>query len=176
MFCQLPRSGLLEPGACTLTGFARWFYVLVAFVNFLSRFLNLQNLSNRQVMRKSLCEGRELGMFEVDRSIVVVRPTQAFYDLYKSLPDSPKKTYATVREEAHSYMLPKIETKESPSTVIPDGLAHTIFEWELMLREIDDQHWPKNRTKVDDLLEWFEIQVVPLVVDTLDDELNKHLL
>jgi hypothetical protein len=32
-----------------------------------------------------------------------------------------------------------------------------------MLRDIDDQHWPKNRTRIDDLLEWFEIQVVPLL-------------
>ena len=103
-------------------------------------------------------------MFEVDRSIVVVRPTQAFYDFYVSLPDSPRETFAEVRENAHSYLLAKIETKEPPSSVIPDGLAHAIFEWELMLREIDDQHWPKERTKIDDLLEWFEIQVVPLVV------------
>lgn len=123
-----------------------------------------------------LCEEGIRGMFEVDRSIVIVRPTQAFYDFYVSLPDSARETFAEVREYTHSYLLPKIETKEPPSSLIPDGLAHTIFEWELMLREIDDQHWPKNRTKVDDLLEWFEIQVVPLVVDTLDDELNKHLL
>jgi len=111
-------------------------------------------------------------MFEVDRSIVVVRPTQAFYDFYVSLPDSARETFAEVREYTHSYLLPKIETKEPPSSLIPDGLAHTIFEWELMLREIDDQHWPKNRTKVDDLLEWFEIQVVPLVVDTLTTNLT----
>ena len=113
-------------------------------------------------------------MFEVDRSIVVVRPTQAFYDLYTSLPESPKETYAEIREHSHSYLLPKIETKEPPSTLIPDGLAHTILEWELMLREIDDQYWPPNRTRVDDLLEWFEIQVVPLVVDTSEGALNRH--
>jgi len=122
------------------------------------------------------CERRNFGMFEVDRSIVVVRPTQAFYDWYTSLPDSPKETYAAVREHTHSYMLPKLEAKEPASTVIPDGLAHSIFEWELMLREIDHQYWPPNRTKVDDLLEWFEIQVVPLVVDTSEDELNRHRL
>ena len=113
-------------------------------------------------------------MFEVNRSIVVVRPTQAFYDFYTSLPDSPAMTYAEVREDINSYMLPKLETKDPPSTVIADGLAHTIFEWELMLREIDHQYWPPNRTRVDDLLEWFEIQVVPLVVDTSEDELNRH--
>jgi len=32
-------------------------------------------------------------MFEVGRSIVVARPTQAFYDLYTSLPDSPEETF-----------------------------------------------------------------------------------
>lgn len=115
-------------------------------------------------------------MFEVDRSIVVVRPTQAFYDWYVSLPDSPIETFAEVREETHSYLLPKIETKVPSSSIIPDDLAHTIFEWELMLRMIDDKHWPPNRTKIDDLLEWFEIQVVPLVVDTLEDDLNRQLM
>ncbi len=115
-------------------------------------------------------------MFEVDRSIVVVRPTQAFYDFYTSLPDSTVETFAAVREDTHAYLLPKIETKEPPSSFIPDGLAHTIFEWELMLREIDHQHWPKNRNRVGDLLEWFEIMVVPLVVDTSEDELTRQMM
>ena len=74
------------------------------------------------------------------------------------------------------YLLPKIETKESPSTVIPDDLSHAIFEWELMLHEIDHPHWPPNRTRIDDLLEWFEIQVVPLIFDTSEDELNRHMI
>jgi|GEM_PF-767656 len=113
-------------------------------------------------------------MFEVDRSIVVVRPTLAFYDWYISLPDTPKETFAAFREYTHSYMLPKIETKEPPSEIIPDDLAHAIFEWELMLHEIDDQYWPPNRDKVDYLIEWFEIQVVPLVIDTSEGELNRH--
>lgn len=113
-------------------------------------------------------------MFEVDRSIVVVRPTLAFYDWYVSLPDSPKETYAELREYTHSYMLPKMEAKEPPSEIIPDDLAHAIFEWELMLHEIDDQYWPPNRDKVDYLIEWFEIQVVPLVLDTLEGELNRY--
>ncbi|CAB1055938.1 hypothetical protein D1BOALGB6SA_672 [Olavius sp. associated proteobacterium Delta 1] len=43
-------------------------------------------------------------MFEVDRSIVVVRPTLAFHDWYISLPDSPKETFAGLREYTHSYM------------------------------------------------------------------------
>ena len=115
-------------------------------------------------------------MFEVNRSVVVLRPTQAFYDLYASLPDLVIKSFAVIREDTHSYLLPKVDTKEQPSKIIPDALAHTIFEWELMLRDIDDQHWPKNRTRIDDLLEWFEIQVVPLVVDTSDDELTKDIM
>lgn len=115
-------------------------------------------------------------MFEVDRSIVVVRPTQAFYDLYTSLSESPYETYAEIREHSHSYLLPKIETKEPPSSLIPDDLAHAILECELMLREIDDQYWPPDRARVDALLELFEIQVVPLVVDTSEDELNRHRL
>jgi hypothetical protein len=69
--------------------------------------------------------------------------------------------------------LPKIETKEPPSEIIPDDLAHAIFEWELMLHEVDDQYWPPNRNKVDYLIEWFEIQVVPLVIDTSEGELNR---
>jgi hypothetical protein len=73
-------------------------------------------------------------------------------------------------------MLPKIEAEEPPSEIIPDDLAHAIFEWELMLHEIDHQYWPPNRTKVDNLIEWFEVQVVPLVVDTSEDELNRHRL
>ena len=113
-------------------------------------------------------------MFEVDRSIAVVRPTQAFYDWYKSLPDFPEETYAAIRENSHSYLLPRIETKEPPSTVISDDLAHSIFEWELILREIDHQYWPPNRTSIDELLEWFEIQIVPLVVDTSEKEINRH--
>ncbi|MBC8392195.1 hypothetical protein [Desulfobacula sp.] len=113
-------------------------------------------------------------MFEVNRSIAIVRPTQAFYDLYKSLPDFPGETYATIREYSHSYLLPRIETKEPPSTVISDDLAHSIFEWELILREIDHKYWPQNRTSIDELLEWFEIQIVPLVVDTSEKELNRY--
>jgi hypothetical protein len=115
-------------------------------------------------------------MFEVDRSILVVRPTQAFYDWYISLPDSPKESFAELRESTHSYMLPKIVANKPPSEIIPDDLAHAIFEWELMLHEIDHQYWPPNRTKVDNLIEWFEIQVVPLVVDTIEDELTRHRL
>lgn len=112
-------------------------------------------------------------MFEVNRSIVVVRPTLAFYDWYITLPDSPKETFASLREYAHSYMLPKVETKEPPSEIIPDDLAHAIFEWELVMHEVDDQYWPPNRNRVDYLIEWFEIQIVPLVIDTSGDELNR---
>ncbi|MBW1786307.1 MAG: hypothetical protein JRK53_06760 [Deltaproteobacteria bacterium] len=113
-------------------------------------------------------------MFEVNRSIAVVRPTQAFYDWYVSLPDSTKETFAAVREDRQSYLLPKIETKVSSSEIISDELAHTIFEWELILRGIDDEYWPTNRTKIDNLLEWFEIQIVPLVVDTSEDDLSRQ--
>ena len=113
-------------------------------------------------------------MFEVNRSIAVVRPTQAFYDWYVSLPDTPKETFAEVREDRHSYLLPKIEANEPPSKIISDGLAHTIFEWELMLRLIDVEYWPADRTKIDNLLEWFEIQIVPLIVDTSEDNLSRQ--
>ena len=114
-------------------------------------------------------------MFEVDRSIIIVRPTMAFYDWYISIPDTPKLTFAELREESHSYMVQKIEMIAPPSKLISDELAHGIFERELMLNGIDYPHWPKDRSKVEYFIEWFEIQVIPLVLDTLDSELKKWL-
>ena len=113
-------------------------------------------------------------MFEVNRSVVFLKPTQTFYNFYTSLPDFSTMTYDEVCEDINSYMIPKSEMKDSPSIAISDDLAHTIFEWELMLREVDHQYWPSNRTTVDDLLDFFEIQVIPLIVDTSEDDLNRR--
>ena len=107
---------------------------------------------------------------------MILRPTLAFYDWYVSLPEHSDERYLELGEYVHSYLLPKTEVELQPSEIITDDLAHAIFEKELMLYEIDSQYWPQKRTKVDDLIEWFDIQVVPLVIDTLDGDINKHWL
>lgn len=115
-------------------------------------------------------------MFEVDRSIVILRPKLSFYNWYITLPEHSEERYLQLGEYVHSYMLEKTEVELLPSEIITDDMAHAIFEKELMLYEIDFQHWPSNRKKVDNLIEWFDIQVVPLVIDTLKSDLNKHWL
>ena len=51
-------------------------------------------------------------MFEVNRSIVVLKPTQTFYNFYTSLPDFSTMTYDEVCEDINSYMIPKSEMKD----------------------------------------------------------------
>ena len=110
-------------------------------------------------------------MFEVNRSVLVVKPKQPFLAWALSLDDEIKDlTLESLRKDCTAYLVPEIEF---------DSDQHQVLEWcfELLFEEqLDGWHtepkdWPQNRN-LEMFLEWFEVEFHSLVFDLCDYQIQ----
>ena len=110
-------------------------------------------------------------MFEVNRTVLVVKPKQPFLAWALSLDDEIKDlTLESLRKDCTAYLVPEIEF---------DSDQHQVLEWcfELLFEEqLDGWHtvpkdWPQNRN-LEMFLEWFEVEFHSLVFDLCDYQIQ----
>jgi hypothetical protein len=105
-------------------------------------------------------------MFDIDRSLMVVRPKQAFFDWVQSVNYEPNLTLARVRDDPSAYLIPELMEDSEEATIL-EWCYEGVFEAELEAWYTDTELWPRERN-LKMFLEWFEVEFHSLVCDLLD--------
>lgn len=114
-------------------------------------------------------------MYQIDRIIVVIKPTQTFVDWINQHgpADEEKISYDEVRTDCTSYLIPPFEdivdAEQFMATIYQD-----IFENELEGWYLDASLWPTNRT-YQVFKEWIDIEYHSMVYDLVMNEEEEEL-
>ena len=104
----------------------------------------------------------------VDRSLVVIKPRQAFFDWLKETPDwELDLTLETLRVDCTALLIPEFEEPEGAISYV-DDIFEQIFEMELASWCADEKVWPQKRT-LKMFWEWFDVELHSMVIDTADE-------
>ncbi|POR22154.1 hypothetical protein BWK58_11350 [Flavobacterium columnare] len=103
----------------------------------------------------------------LDRSAIIIKPKQPYFDWVKSLDQETSAMEISMLEKPRTYLT---------DSVLKDEEKHikkyfkTIFEFELEAIWIDEDDWPEKLT-IKTFKEWFDIEVS----DWVQDLSNKSL-
>lgn len=118
-----------------------------------------------------------MSIYEVNRSVAVVKPRQLFLDWLKSLPgdDISDLTVDNLRVDCLTLMVPEYEEPEEAIAFLDEHFQE-VFRLELASWEEDEKLWPEKLTLAM-FWEWFDVELHSLVLDFLDEELeNQEIL
>lgn len=107
-------------------------------------------------------------MYEVDRLVTVLKPTQAFLDWLKQLPDQEDDlSLEDLRSDCTVLLLPPFETPDEADDYLED-MAKDVIENECESWCEDETLWPKDMD-YDLLTKWFDIEHHSMVFDTTEE-------
>ena len=110
-------------------------------------------------------------MFFVDRSAVVLKPTQVFLDWLKSTDDNmPDLTVAQLRTNCSVFLVPVFDQPEQAVAYF-DERYKQIFVAELASWVSDTSMYPKDLS-LENFWKFFELDVHDMVLDLVDAELE----
>ncbi|MGF6147614.1 Uncharacterised protein [Kingella potus] len=103
-------------------------------------------------------------MYFVDRTAVVLKPTQKFLDWLKSTDDSlPELTLAQIRSNCSVFLVPEADTPEAVIGYFGER-SRQIFEAEISSWEVEHKDWPQDMG-VQAFWEFFEVEIHDAVFD-----------
>ena len=109
-------------------------------------------------------------MYDIDRSLIVVRPKQPFLDWVQSVDYAEGLTLEQVRDDASAYLIPELWNDDERPDIL-EWCYEDVFEAELGSWYTDPAVWPPNRDlKI--FLEWFDIEFHSGVCDLVDDPIH----
>lgn len=105
-------------------------------------------------------------IYSVERSIVVLKPKQAFLDWINSTLASPDEQLSleSIRIECNSYLIPEISEIEDGISCV-DEIFEDLFKIEFSSWTIDENDWPKQELTLKMFWEWFDVEISPTLVD-----------
>ena len=112
-------------------------------------------------------------MYEINRSVAIIRPKQPYIMWANSLPDADREFSPDVFQKDCSVVL------IAESDTVKEARAHInkiweeIFEAELYGWSTNDAWWPKERTRTM-FWQWFGVEFYSLVFDPYEDEIKKY--
>jgi hypothetical protein len=110
-------------------------------------------------------------MFEVNRTVLVVKPKQPFLAWTLSLDDEIKDlTLESLRKDCTAYLVPEIEFDSDQRHVL-EWCFKLLFDEQLEDWHTEPKDWPQNRN-LEMFLEWFEVEFHSLVVDLCDYQIQ----
>jgi hypothetical protein len=110
-------------------------------------------------------------MFEIDRTVLVVKPKQPFLDWVHSLDDESKDfTLDNAREDCTAYLVPEIQDDLEQRQVL-EWCYELLFEEELEGWHTESKDWPQNRN-LKMFLDWFDVEFHSLVFDLCDNQIR----
>lgn len=113
-------------------------------------------------------------MYSINRCVAIIKPKQPYLDWAHSLPDETSRfTLDELRSDCTAILLPEYDLEEDGHALIRE-IYSEIFEMELRAWYTDDNRWPENRD-YKTFLEWFDIEYHSIVVDPLDEEIQKEI-
>ena len=113
-------------------------------------------------------------MFQIDRSVAIIKPKQSFVDWVNSIPDAGDDQY-TVQDfstDCSVILLPVVDSDEHAEAFIKN-MFQDIFELELSSWMADDDTWPE-KINYKMFLEWFDVEYHSMVFDSLQDDIEKE--
>lgn len=110
-------------------------------------------------------------MYEVDRSLALVRPKEPFQKWLNGLPHNDLELELdTMRADCTAFLLAEaLEPEECVARI--DEMYEKIFEMELGSWCDDRSLWPQDRS-LKTFWEWFDVEIHSLVIDTLDEDIQ----
>jgi hypothetical protein len=112
-------------------------------------------------------------MFQIDRSVAVIKPKQPFVDWANFVRDKEEQySISDFSIDCSVILLPVVDSDEHAEAFIKD-MFQDLFELELSSWMADDETWPENLTyKM--FLEWFDVEYHSMVFDSLKDDIEKE--
>jgi hypothetical protein len=112
-------------------------------------------------------------MFQIDRSVAVIKPKQPFVDWVNSLGDEEEQySISDFSTDCSVILLPVVDSDEHAEAFIKN-MFQDIFELELSSWMADDETWPE-KINYKMFLEWFDVEYHSMVFDSLKDDIEKE--
>ena len=105
-------------------------------------------------------------MWEIDRSILIVRAKEPFLHWLHSLPDPARYTLEAVNDDRPGYLLPEYEDDKKKDGLLKKYFQQ-IFEEQLNGWWGDPEAWPSKRD-LKTFKEWFEVEFHSVVFDLIE--------
>lgn len=110
-------------------------------------------------------------MYFVDRSAVVLKPTQKFLDWLKSTDENmPELTLEQIRSNCSVFLVPEFDTPEAVVGYF-DERYRQIFEAEVSSWEVPQEHWPQDMG-LHAFWEFFDVEIHDMVLDMDDADIK----
>ncbi|MEL6760886.1 MAG: hypothetical protein AAFP04_10840 [Myxococcota bacterium] len=109
-------------------------------------------------------------MKRLNRCVLVIRPLPPYLEWASAVSDDDFLDEEDAEALASAYLLPDLEDEEQAEALLAEH-ATALFESELSQWSEDPARWPEQRD-MDMLLQWFAIDMIPLVVDLGRDTLK----
>ena len=108
-------------------------------------------------------------MYEINRSLAIIKPKQQFLDwLMTCIDPVPEITLEELRRDATALLIPECDDEESALQFVYSNFSE-LFERELEDWVVDEGLWPAGRT-LKLFKEWFDIEVHSMVTDMVEDD------
>lgn len=109
-------------------------------------------------------------MYQVNRSIVILKPKQPFLDWLLNIETYRQVglTLQDLRHDCTTLLLPNVEDEEGALQYVYSQYT-TIFEMELEAWIIDETLWPDSRN-LKMFKDWIELEFHTTVIDLVEDE------
>ena len=112
-------------------------------------------------------------MYEVNRSIAIIKPKQPFFDWLNALPFEQDEalTLTALRQDCNALLIPPAEDFEDARDFIRTRWRG-LFEAELADWCDDDALWPEKLTP-NLFQQWFDVEIHSVLTDLVDDPLER---
>ncbi len=113
-------------------------------------------------------------MYEVNRSIAVIKPKQPFLDWLLNLPTdwAQETTLSNLRDDCNSFLIPPVEFKEHARDFLKTAWR-TVFEAELADWCEDKSLWPEKMTP-NIFQQWFDVEIHSVLNDLEESPLLRE--
>jgi hypothetical protein len=113
-------------------------------------------------------------MYEVNRSVAVIRPKAAFLQWLRSLPggQNSQLTLDTLQQNSNALLIPPADEPEAVAAFLRTHVE-SIFQAELADWCDDEQLWPQPLS-AERFAQWFDIDVHAVLTDMVDAPLERE--
>lgn len=112
-------------------------------------------------------------MYEVNRSVAILKPRQPFLDWLQNLPGSldGQLQLAQLRADCNALLIPAADDYESAEDFVRQHYR-TLFGAELADWCDDDAFWPELTPVL--FTEWFDVEIHSVLTDLVDNPLERE--
>jgi len=104
-------------------------------------------------------------MYEINRTIVIIKPKQLYLDWARTLSDSIDISLEELRRDCTAVLLPDVDNDAQAEAYLR-RLAEELFAIELAAWELNEDDWPQQRDYTT-FRAWFDVEFHSVVLDAV---------